>query len=237
LDLTRPDGGGSRPLRPALWPHGVTVTLAACLFNARTLGIDIDRILDPNYMSPFYKPSWKSVLDDAEHSDNDHHGLDTFSDSQQSAVFDGPLRPCLAQIIFPHHACIDLLPLPRLRETAVMLIACAAQQQQRERARRGDDDVGSDATLSPLPSPSLSASPAPGRVHQLKKDIYLSQGIRFRGSGELIGDEYVLDDGRGRRHCGNPWEGASWAVAPWFARKWKSLVDTPEVRLQTQQVN
>jgi hypothetical protein len=34
----------------------------------------------------------------------------------------------------------------------------------------------------------------------------------------------MCDEGGGR-HCGHPWEGASWAVAPWFARKWKYLMD------------
>ena len=182
--------------RPALWPHGVTATLAACLFSARALGIDIDRVLDPHYMSPFYRPSFSLTLPPG--SEVQPTSPDAASDPELAVL--GPLRPCSAQVIFPHHACIDLLPLPRLRETAVMLNV-RAQQEERSGMSHGLDGV-----------------------QELKKDVYVRQGVRFRGTGELRVEEFITYDERGR-HCGHPWERGSWAVAPWFARKWKYLVD------------
>ena len=67
-------------------------------------------------------------------------------------------------------------------------------------------------------------SPEFDGVQELKKDVYVRQGVRFRGTGELREMEYIVYDDSGQ-HCGHPWERGSWAVAPWFARKWKYLVD------------
>ncbi|KAJ9610339.1 hypothetical protein H2200_005116 [Cladophialophora chaetospira] len=182
--------------RYALLPHGVTATLAACLFNGSALGIDIDQIMDPHYMSPFYRDSDAAMQSIA--STVQATALDVSPGSNLADL--GPLRPCFAQVIFPHHACVDLLPLPRLRELAVMLNVRAQQ-----------DDHG-------------GISPGYDGLQDLKKDVYIRQGVRFRGMGELMGDEYVMHDGGGR-HCGHPWESGSWAVALWFARKWRYLVD------------
>ena len=182
--------------RAALWPHGVTATLAACLFNAHLLGIDIDRAMDPHYMSPFYRPS--SALSRSSGSAVELTGTNIAPDQRLTEL--GFLRPCFAQIMFPHHACLDLPPLPKLRDTAVMISVRLRQE--------GDN----------LMSAGLDA------VQDLKRDVYVMQGVRFRGTGELIGGEYALPNTSGR-HCGNPWEKGSWAVAPWFARKWRHLVD------------
>lgn len=61
-------------------------------------------------------------------------------------------------------------------------------------------------------------------VQELKKDVYVRQGIRFRGTGDLRGGERIASDENGR-HCGHPWERASWAVSSWFATKWRFLMD------------
>ena len=183
-------------LRPALWPHGFTATLAACLFSARALGIDIDRVMDPQYLSPFYKPSSSRTLPPESSIQPTYLGVA----SDPRVTLPSSLRPCFAQIVFPHHACLDLLPLPRLRETAVMLNV------------RAQHELGG-ATLS-----------VSDGVQELKKDVYLREGVRFRGTGELSAAEYITYDGI--QHRGHPWESASWAVAPWFARKWKYLLDT-----------
>jgi hypothetical protein len=57
-------------------------------------------------------------------------------------------------------------------------------------------------------------------VQELKRDVYVRQGVRYRGTGPLRSDEYTMFN-EGGRHCGQPWEWASWAVAVWFAQKWK----------------
>ncbi|KAI1613123.1 hypothetical protein EDD36DRAFT_255492 [Exophiala viscosa] len=184
--------------RCALWPHGATATLAACLFNARVLGIDIERVMDPQYMSPFYRPPLPLALREGPPSAAPLTNLDIASESRLPPL--GPLKPCLAQISFPHHACLDLLPLPQLRDMAVMLTVRAQQEQ-----------AGAKSSLL-------------DGVQELKKDVYVRQGVRFRGAGELRRDEKITSD-ESERHCGHPWERASWAVAPWFARKWKHVMD------------
>ncbi|KIW13449.1 hypothetical protein PV08_08637 [Exophiala spinifera] len=183
-----------------LWPQGVPATLAACLFNAAALGIDIDRVGDPKYMSPFYRPSFSATPS----SSLVVQPTTTDESSTPTSTLQLPeprsLRPCFAQVIFPHHACLDLLPLPKLREAAVMLVVRAQQEGK---------CVGSSAN---------------DEVQELKKDVYVCQGVRFRGTGDLRSDEYLLPD-ESAGHCGNPWEGGSWAVASWFAIKWKCLID------------
>jgi hypothetical protein len=81
-----------------LWPHGVTATLAACLFNARALGIDIGRVLDPEYMSPFYRSSSPLVLPPGSAAVQSK-GFGAELDQRFVAL--GPLRACFAQISFP----------------------------------------------------------------------------------------------------------------------------------------
>lgn len=197
-----------------LWPHGAPSNVAAFLFNARALGIDVDRLFDPYYTSPFYRPSLIPVsnsvfphqMADLEGSmeDNDHDAV------RLSNL--GSLRPCLAQMIFPHHACLDLLPLPKLREAAVMLNTRAQQQQAAAAAAGGGFGM----------SPDFNAM-----AQELKKDVYLRLGVRLRGSGEVSGGQNAFmehHDAR-RQHGGQPWETGSWVVETWFARKWNYLVD------------
>lgn len=137
----------------------------------------------------------------------------------------GVLRPCVAQVVFPHHACIDLLPLPGLREMAVKM---PLSDRIRQDGGGGGGSSGSGSGGGGGGAKILPPHTGFDRVQELKRDVYLRQGIRFRGTGELGPGEVVGHDEyeSGRRHCGHPWERASWAVAPWFARKWKRLVDT-----------
>ncbi|KIW63862.1 hypothetical protein PV04_08834 [Phialophora macrospora] len=176
LDLLRDPSTLALSPTPALplWPHGVTATLAACLFNARALDIDLDRVMDPVYVSPFYRPSSGliSALPLAPSA-----AADEEAGASARFVALGPLRPCFAQA--------------------------------QVRAPREAD-------------PSARALDA---VQELKRDVYVRQGVRFRGTGELRGGERVVCNEGGGRHCGHPWEAASWAVAPWFATKWKYLMD------------
>ncbi|KAK6373416.1 hypothetical protein LTS17_008436 [Exophiala oligosperma] len=191
-----------------LWPHGAPPTLAACLFNAAAMGIDIDRVGEPKYMSPFYRPSFSATLSSPSPPVHPTTTTTTTTSSTSPTMYLSPgprsLRPCFAQVIFPHHACLDLLPLPKLRETAIMLVVRRAQQDGRC---------------------AMDSSSDHAEVQELKRDVYVRQGVRFRGTGELTREEYVLPDDESSRHCGNPWEGGSWAVSPWFAVKWKHLID------------
>ncbi|KAJ5939612.1 hypothetical protein N7466_002746 [Penicillium verhagenii] len=88
-----------------------TRTLLALLQNANCLGFDISNIMncDRRSLSPFYSPI-------------------TPTDNPQSLVANkfNPsipihLQPTMAQILVPHHAALDLIPLPLLRDRAIML--------------------------------------------------------------------------------------------------------------------
>ncbi|KAJ5946536.1 hypothetical protein N7454_003375 [Penicillium verhagenii] len=88
-----------------------TRTLLALLQNANCLGFDINNIMncDRRSLSPFYSPIAPT-------------------DNPQSLVANkfNPsipihLQPTMAQILVPHHAALDLIPLPLLRDRAIML--------------------------------------------------------------------------------------------------------------------
>jgi hypothetical protein len=93
-----------------------TTIFSAVLHNALSLGIDLDSLgaCGPEYISPFYRPT--TPADDPS----------TILASIMSSLSPSPpdnLRPTLTQVLIPHHASLDLIPLPQLRERAIMLSA------------------------------------------------------------------------------------------------------------------
>ncbi|KAI1126253.1 hypothetical protein F5Y10DRAFT_214922 [Nemania abortiva] len=92
-----------------------TAVFRACLTNAICIGIDLTELMycERPCMSPFYRPVAQMSEDPAALIAASSH------DSLPAA-----LRPTLAQILIPHHASFDLIPLPRLRERAILM--CAA---------------------------------------------------------------------------------------------------------------
>ncbi|KAI0965625.1 hypothetical protein F4678DRAFT_327708 [Xylaria arbuscula] len=98
-------------LRSSLEDYSTTV-FRACLSNAICIGIDLAELMycERPCMSPFYRPAIQ-----------DPTALVT-APSHDSLP--ASLRPTPAQILIPHHASIDLIPLPRLRERAILM--CAA---------------------------------------------------------------------------------------------------------------
>lgn len=82
----------------------------ALLHNAICLGFNLDQLSDCSqpYMSPFYR----SI------AEKDHPG-DLIASTFNSSI---PihLQPTMAQIMVPHHASLDLIPIPLLRERAIM---------------------------------------------------------------------------------------------------------------------
>jgi hypothetical protein len=83
----------------------------ALLNNAICLGFDLDQLADCSkpYMSPFFR----SIA--AQDSPQDLVAS-TFNTSIPIH-----LQPTMAQILVPHHASLDLIPLPLLRERAIMM--------------------------------------------------------------------------------------------------------------------
>ncbi|KAI0184901.1 hypothetical protein EV127DRAFT_221725 [Xylaria flabelliformis] len=101
-------------LRGSLEENSTTV-FRACLSNAICIGLSLTELMycERPCMSPFYQPM-------AQRNDDPAALVATSSyDSLPPS-----LRPTPAQILIPHHACLDLIPLPRLRERAILM--CAA---------------------------------------------------------------------------------------------------------------
>ncbi|KAI5455971.1 hypothetical protein BGZ63DRAFT_468280 [Mariannaea sp. PMI_226] len=100
-----------------LAPHRV---FAAVLENALALGFNLDQLIacTGDYLSPFYQPNATPQ------SDPSHllASCNTFVKSNNGGnSIPVHLRPTLAQVLVPHHASLDLIPLPFFRERAIML--------------------------------------------------------------------------------------------------------------------
>ncbi|VUC35358.1 unnamed protein product [Clonostachys rosea] len=93
-----------------------TTFFSAILNNALSLGFDLETIADCSIecMSPFYRPT--TPQDDP---------VALLASAISDLAIEPPvyLRPTLAQVLIPHHASLDLIPLPNLRDRAIMLSA------------------------------------------------------------------------------------------------------------------
>ncbi|KAG7411991.1 hypothetical protein Forpe1208_v008428 [Fusarium oxysporum f. sp. rapae] len=98
-----------------------TAIFTSCLTNAISLGLDPSVIADCSVqqISPFYQPNLSSTLNHVALIQAGSNILSTF-DNTSIPVH---LRPTMAQILIPHHTSLDLIPLPFLRERAIMLSA------------------------------------------------------------------------------------------------------------------
>lgn len=97
-----------------------TTVFGACLHNALALGVDLGDLAtcSPGGISPFYRPS--TPADDP---------ATLLSCALLSLTRKPPpyLLPTLTQILIPHHPSLDLIPLPHLRDQAIMLSASMPQ--------------------------------------------------------------------------------------------------------------
>lgn len=98
-----------------------TMIFWAALQNAIFLGLDIGQLRAcPTgfYMSPFYRPGATAQ--------DDPGRLVSAALSRavvNAATVPQDLHPTLAQVLIPHHAALDLIPLPRFRDRVIMLSA------------------------------------------------------------------------------------------------------------------
>ena len=150
------------PTKTNLWLPQPSI-LTAALHNALSLNITLPSLLTSSPLSPFYRSSTLP-------SDDPVALLSTASNPS----FPPHLQPTLPQILFPHHAYLDLVPFPVLRARAITLA------------------VTSPRLFDPM---------------DLKRDI--------------MGDGLVYSRAEAN---GQPWDGRSWEVAPWFLRKWRMLM-------------
>ncbi|KAF5662917.1 hypothetical protein FCIRC_11354 [Fusarium circinatum] len=93
----------------------------SCLTNAISLGLNPSVIANCSveHISPFYQPDLSSTLNHADLIQAGSNILSTFN----STSIPVHLRPTMAQILIPHHTSLDLIPIPFLRERAIMLSA------------------------------------------------------------------------------------------------------------------
>ncbi|RBA17617.1 hypothetical protein FPRO05_11332 [Fusarium proliferatum] len=93
----------------------------SCLTNALSLGLDPSVIANCSveHISPFYQPNLSSTLNHTALIQAGSNILSTF-DNTSIPIH---LRPTMAQILIPHHTSLDLIPIPFLRERAIMLSA------------------------------------------------------------------------------------------------------------------
>ncbi|KAF5977611.1 hypothetical protein FCOIX_6419 [Fusarium coicis] len=93
----------------------------SCLTNALSLGLDPSVIANCSveHISPFYQPNLSSTLNHAALVQAGSSILSTFNNT----CIPIHLRPTMAQILIPHHTSLDLIPIPFLRERAIMLSA------------------------------------------------------------------------------------------------------------------
>jgi hypothetical protein len=165
LDTLTSDDLPTSSISPAL--SSQTANFMAGLQNAIFLGITLSELVTTNYRSPFYRPS--SPADSPS----------SLLAAASSPSFPENLQPTLPQILFPHHAYLDIIPFPQLRARAITL---------------------------------MSANPPLFNPSELKRDIFLRQGLLY------------LRDGDGEYGGGRTWDMESWKILPWFARKWRMLM-------------
>jgi hypothetical protein len=151
--------------------------LLACTENARSMGFlvrDDDTILQTIAPSPFYRHVTPA---------DDPNKLLAAVTRPSTPVH---LKPTLPQLLYPHPAFMDLIPIPVFRARAITLAATQPQFFD---------------------------------VWELKKDIIVEDGLVFWSS---------MSSGVSSGGQGQPWDMRSWEAAPWFLRKWRTLVDGEE---------
>lgn len=89
--------------------HNQNSMLNAALHNARAIGISLHNLLTSKPSSPFYRSI--NAADDPK----------ALLAAARSPSFPENLQPTLPQILYPHHAFLDLLPFPVLRARAIAL--------------------------------------------------------------------------------------------------------------------
>ncbi|KAH7237186.1 hypothetical protein B0J15DRAFT_503425 [Fusarium solani] len=93
----------------------------AAFQNALSMGFDLPFIANcgGHCISPFYQPSLASTTDPTALLQQGAASTASFKNTSIPIH----LRPTLAQVLIPHHASLDLIPLPFLRERAILLSA------------------------------------------------------------------------------------------------------------------
>jgi hypothetical protein len=99
-----------------------TTIFSAILQNALCLGFDLSKLAACafNQGSPFYRPD-ATPQDDPVKLFNLYCDSLPRSNDVESITIPTNLRPTLTQFLVPHHISFDLIPIPLLRDRAIML--------------------------------------------------------------------------------------------------------------------
>lgn len=87
------------------------MTMTAVLYNAQSLHLDLVKLRTPGYMSPFYRQA------------GPHDDPQMMLASASKPWIPDHLQPTLAQVLYPHHAFLDVLPFPLLRARLLVMLA------------------------------------------------------------------------------------------------------------------
>lgn len=100
-----------------------TTIFTAIIHNAIALGIDPGDLINCNVdcTSPFYSPFATPEDDPGELLVSRTRAPSAISVRRDMEGMPEKLRPTTAQFLIPHHVSLDLIPLPALRHTAIML--------------------------------------------------------------------------------------------------------------------
>jgi hypothetical protein len=91
-----------------------TSQLLSYFYNAPCIGLEVQDLMHICLKSPFHRPN-TTMSDDPQ----------VILAAARKPWIPVHLQPTLAQILIPHHAYLDLLPFPTLRERVITLAATA----------------------------------------------------------------------------------------------------------------
>lgn len=172
-----------------------TLTLAT-LHNARRMGFDLARVAacGADYISPFYRPDADLRTDPQS----------LFAPTDITKSLPPNLRPTLAQILVPHHVGLDLIPIPMLRDRAILLSVTKPDKVDLLDLKM---DIFQRGGLMVWCSPAQ-------RGDNILDDSWECEALEAK--------DWV------------PWNWRCWEAAPWFLRKWAIAVDGDEGELGRQ---
>jgi hypothetical protein len=184
-----------------------TIIFSACLHNAVALGFDLGELANcaADLMSPFYRPATPSD-DPASLLSSSVLSLGTAGDGGAMTLMRLPpdLRPTLNQVLIPHHASLDLIPFPALRDRAIVLSAMMPQTFNMWELKLDIYDRG-----------GLTVA----------KGSEGKNGPSMRGRREEVEERWTgLDGSLAQAGRCQPWDRKSWVAKPWFLKKWRVIV-------------
>lgn len=197
-----------------------TIIFSACLHNAIALGFDLGALAscDVDLMSPFYRPALPSD-DPASLLSSSVLNLSSAENGCAKTMTALPpdLRPTLNQVLIPHHASLDLIPFPLLRDRAIVLSVTMPQMFNMWELKL---DIYSRGGLTVAKGSSGKNGTSIRRRQEQVEERWAGLG----GSMAKVGG------------C-QPWDRRSWVAKPWFLKKWRVIMGDEKDRLGNESLS